>query len=329
MRVLVTGGAGFIGSHLTEALVARGDTVTVLDDLSTGSARNLDGVCDQRRAALVVGSVVDRELVDRLVDGVDAVVHLASPVGVELIVQEPLRSIFTMIHGTEAVLEAARRRRTKVLIASTSEVYGKNTDVLDEEADRVIGPTTVPRWAYANAKAIDEHLAFGYWTEHHVPTVVLRFFNTVGPRQSGAYGMVLPRFVGQALRGEDLTVFGDGTQRRCFCHVSDTVRAVVTLLDQPSAVGNAFNIASQEEVTIGELAERVLRHTGSASGIRTIPLRAHFGTHFEDMVRRRPDTRKVRSLTGWAPEYSLDATIRDVVAYSELSGPSRPLPEVA
>lgn len=216
-----------------------------------------------------------------------------------------------------------------MLIASTSEVYGKNTGVLGEEADRVIGSTTVPRWAYANAKAIDEYLAFGYWTEHRVPTVVLRFFNTVGPRQTGAYGMVLPRFVAQALRGEDLTVFGDGTQRRCFCHVSDTVRAVLDLLDHPGAVGGAFNVASQEEVTIGELAERVLRETGSPSGIRTVPLRVHFGAHFEDMVRRRPDTRKIRSLTGWKPQRSLDATIRDVVDDIRLTGPGRRLPEVA
>ncbi len=329
MQVVITGGAGFVGSHLSDALIARGDRVTALDDLSTGSERNLAQLRDEPGFELVVGSVLDRPLVAELVGGADAVVHLASPVGVELIVREPLRSIATMIHGTESVLDAARTRRTKVLIASTSEVYGKNTGNLDEEADHLIGPTTVPRWTYANAKALDEHLALGYWAEHRVPTVVFRLFNTVGPRQTGAYGMVLPRFVAQALLGEDLTVYGDGTQQRCFCHVSDAVRAIVDLLDEPRAVGRVFNIGSSEEVSVTELAKRVIELTSSESGIRSVSMREHFGDHFEDMVRRRPDTRRVRELTGWSPRQSLDSTIAHVIASTLVTGPRSLLPEAA
>lgn len=321
MRVLVTGGAGFIGSHLSEALVDRGDSVTVLDDLSTGSEDNVAALSGNPMFELVRGSVLDRNIVDDLIGSCDAVVHLASPVGVRLIVERPLQSIRTIIDGTQLVLDAAAKRRTKVLIASTSEVYGKNTGVLHEDADRLCGPTTVPRWSYSAAKAIDEFLAFGYWQELGVPTVVLRFFNTVGPRQIGSYGMVLPRFVARALLGEDLPVYGDGQQRRCFCHVADAVRAVTGLLDTPDAVGRAFNIASEEEVRILELAHRVIDLTGSASRVQMLPFESVYGQHFEDMERRRPDTARIRQLLGWMPRARLDTTIKDVVAEALRVGP--------
>lgn len=323
MKVLVTGGAGFIGSHLSEFLIGRGDTVVGLDDLSTGSARNLATLRYSPRFWFVRGSVLERKLVDALVEDTDAVVHLASAVGVKLIVDEPLQSLITMIHGTEAVLEAARRHRRRVIVASTSEVYGKNGGVLREDSDRLLGPTTVPRWTYATAKAIDEYLAFGYWQDHRVPTVVVRFFNTVGPRQSGAYGMVLPRFAACALLGQDLVVHGDGSQSRCFCHVGDTVRAVAALLDEPAAVGKVFNIASTSEVTILELARRVLRITGSASSIRLAPHREEYGDHFEDIGRRVPDIGRIQALTGWTPQWSLDDSIRDIVTAARQAGPAR------
>jgi nucleoside-diphosphate-sugar epimerase len=329
MHVLVTGGAGFIGSHLSEALLGRGETVTVLDDLSTGSEENLAAVRDDDRLELVVGSVLDRPLVTRLVSSADSVVHLASPVGVGLIVDDPLGSMHTIIHGTESVLDAAIGHHTKVLVASTSEVYGKNPARLDEEADHVLGATSVPRWVYATAKAIDEYLALGYWKVHRVPTVVLRFFNTVGPRQTGAYGMVLPRFVSQALLGEDLTVYGDGTQRRCFCHVDDTVRAVLSLHDDVRAVGGVYNVASDEEIAIGDLARRVIEHTGSASGIRQVTFEDRYGTHFEDVDRRRPDTTRIRALTGWTPRFRLDDTIDAIVTSVGAIGPRVVLPEAA
>ena len=322
MRVLVTGGAGFIGSHVCEALVGRGDIVVALDDLSTGAPANLRSLEAHPDFTFVDGSVVDRAVVNRLVRRVDAIVHLASPVGVRLIVERPLESIHTMIHGTEAVLDAARSHGTTVLVASTSEIYGKNVGRLDEDADRLCGPTTVPRWSYAAAKAIDEFLAFGYWQEYGLPTVVLRFFNTVGPRQTGSYGMVLPRFVARALLEEPLIVFGDGSQRRCFCHVADAVRAVVGLLDRRDAVGRAFNIASEEEVTILELAHRVLDLTGSSSPVQLVPAHHEYGERFEDIERRQPDTRRVRSLLGWAPLYSLEATIKDVAAEALRVGPA-------
>lgn len=322
MNLLITGGAGFIGSHLGELLIARGDDVTVLDDFSTGSEQNLEALRQHRRFEVVRGSVLDRGLVQELVEPADIVVHLASPVGVKLIVDQPLQSLFTMIHGTEAVLEAARCHATKVMVASTSEVYGKNRAPLCEEADRLLGPTSVPRWTYAAAKAIDEHLAFGYWHEHKVPSFVVRFFNVVGPRQTGAYGMVLPRFVASALLGEDLVVYGDGTQSRCFCHVGDAVRAIAALLDEPRAVGEPFNIASPTEITILDLARRVLRITGSDSSIRFVPHHEAYGERFEDIPRRRPDISRIQSLVGWTPRWSIDTTIHDVIAAAEDAGPA-------
>lgn len=321
MRYLVTGGAGFIGSHLTEALVSRGDAVVALDNLSTGDTRNLDAVQGHRNFRFVPGSVLDDLLVDELVETCDVVVHLAAAVGVRLIVEQPLRSLQTNIRGTEAVLEAVHRYRKKVLVASTSEVYGKNSGALHERSDRILGPPSVGRWAYSTSKAVDEILALAYWRERQIPTMVVRFFNTVGPRQTGAYGMVIPRFVAQGLLGQDLTVYGDGSQTRCFCDVADIVRAVLALLDEPRATGEVFNVGATEEVTIDGLAERIVAATGSASGIRHIPYEEVYGDQYEDMLHRVPDTTKVQRLLGWAPEHDLDSIIKRTVTYAQEVGP--------
>ena len=311
-RYLVTGGSGFIGSHLVESLVADGAQVTVLDNLSTGSRANLDAVRD--RVGFVQGSVLDGLLVDELVADVDVVVHLAAAVGVKLVIEQPLRSFVTNVRGTETVLEAAHRYRRKVLIASTSEIYGKNEHVpFSEEADRVLGPTTVWRWGYSTSKGVDELLAYAYHAERGLPTIVARLFNTTGPRQTGAYGMVLPRLVGQALAGEPLTVYGDGGQSRCFCHVADVVAALRGLLDEPRAEGRIFNVGSTEEVTIRELAERVIRISGSSSTIRLVPYGEAYEEGFEDMRRRVPDTTRIRETIGWTPRLALDDIIREMV----------------
>ena len=313
MRYLVTGGAGFIGSHLVEALVARGDQVTVLDNLSTGGASNLAAV--EGRYRMVHGSVLDALLVDDLVAEADVVVHLAAAVGVRLIVEKPLHSLITNIRGSETVLEAAHRYRRKVLIASTSEIYGKNDKApFREDDDRVLGSTKVNRWGYSTSKAVDEILAFAYYRERGLPTIVVRLFNTVGPRQSPAYGMVIPRFVDQALAGEPLTVYGDGGQSRCFCDVSDVVRAMVGLLEETAAIGDVFNVGSTEEVTIADLAHRVIEITGSSSDVKLIPYEEAWEQGFEDMRRRVPDIGKINDLLGWAPERSLDEIIENVVA---------------
>lgn len=312
MKYLVTGGAGFIGSHLTERLLRRGDQVTVLDNLSTGNSRNLERI--RNDVTVVQGSVLDPLLVDELVEDVDIVVHLAAAVGVRLIVEKPLRSFITNIKGSENVLEAAHRHRKKVLIASTSEVYGKNErGPFKEDDDRVLGSTTVLRWGYSTSKAVDEILAFAYHRERGLPTVVVRFFNTVGPRQSPAYGMVIPRFVQQALKGEPLTVYDDGLQTRCFCHVIDVVNGVVALLDEPRAEGDVFNIGSTEEVSILDVAQRVVAITGSSSEIQHIAYEEAYEKGFEDMRRRVPDTSKINALVGWESTYTLDAIVREVV----------------
>jgi UDP-glucose 4-epimerase len=312
VRYLVTGGAGFIGSHTVERLIDAGHEVTVLDNLSTGRIENLASVED--RIELVHGSVLDALLVDDLVSRNEVVVHLAAAVGVRLIVEKPLHSLITNIRGSETVLEAAHRYRSKVLIASTSEIYGKNSSgSLREEDDRILGNTKTSRWGYSTSKAVDEILAFAYFRERDLPTVVVRLFNTVGPRQSPAYGMVLPRFAAQAVAGEPLTVYGDGRQSRCFCHVSDVVTALVALLDEPRAEGDVFNIGSTEEVTIMELAERVRAAAGSKAEIRTIPYEEAWDEGFEDMRRRVPDITKVGSLIGWKPERNLDEIIAEVL----------------
>jgi UDP-glucose 4-epimerase len=315
---LVTGGAGFIGSHLADALVARGDRVTLLDDLSTGSLGNVEHLLDRPEVSFREGSVIDADLVRREVAEANVVVHLAASVGVELIVKRPLESLINNIRGTEVVLQACAELGRKVLVASTSEIYGKNIDgQLREDADRILGSPFKARWSYSTAKAVDEILAHAYWREKGTPSIVVRLFNTVGPRQTGAYGMVMPRFVQQALRGDDLTVFGDGEQRRCFCHVDDAVAALLGLLDHAGSIGEVFNVGSQREVTINELADLVIRMTESTSGIRRIPYDEAYEEGFEDMERRVPDITKVRELTGWAPSRTLEETIADVIAYEK------------
>jgi nucleoside-diphosphate-sugar epimerase len=309
---LVTGGAGFIGSHLTEELLARGSRVAVLDNLSTGSLQNLDACIDDVR--FVQGSVLDPLLVDELVSEADVVVHLAAAVGVKLVMDHPLRSFLTNVRGTEVVLEAAHRYGKKILIASTSEIYGKSNDVpFTEDDDRILGSLRMWRWGYSISKAVDELLAHAYHRERGLPSIVVRLFNTTGPRQTGAYGMVLPRFVSQALAGEPLTVYGDGSQTRCFCHVNDVVEAVCLLLDEPRAEGEVFNVGSTEEVSIKELAERVIEIAGSDSEIRSVPFEEAFGDGFEEMVRRVPDTSRIRDVTGWTPTRNLTDIIGEMV----------------
>jgi UDP-glucose 4-epimerase len=316
---LVTGGAGFIGSHLTDALLARGDHVVALDNLSTGRLINLDAAGRHPNFRFVQGSVLDELAVDELTHKCDVVVHLAAAVGVKLIVEEPLRSLTTNIRGSEIVIEAAHRYRRKIMVASTSEIYGKNSsDSLAETADRVLGSPTVARWAYSSAKAIDEVLCYAYFKERDLPTIVARLFNTVGPRQSGAYGMVIPRFVQQALKDEPLTVFGDGTQTRCFGHVTDIVDGIIRLLDHPGAIGEVFNIGSPGEISMLDLARKVIAATDSASPIELIPYDEAYEAGFEDMQRRVPDTTKLRDLTGWSPSRTLDDILRDSIAETRL-----------
>jgi nucleoside-diphosphate-sugar epimerase len=316
MRYLITGGAGFIGSHLADALTARGDAVTALDDISTGSKENVRHLLDHPNFTLREGSVLDHSFVSMLAGRVDVIVHLAAAVGVKLIVEKPLESLITNIRGTEIVLDAAARAECKVLVTSTSEIYGKNADgPLREEADRILGSPFKSRWSYSTAKAVDEILTNAYWRERGLPGIVVRLFNCVGPRQTGSYGMVVPRFVRQALDGVDITVYGDGEQRRSFCHVHDTVTALVALLGHPGAVGEVFNVGAAHELTINELAERVIELTGSSSRIVRIPYDEAYEAGFEDMQRRVPDISKIHSLTGWDPTRSLEDILGDVVEF--------------
>ena len=315
LTYLVTGGGGFIGSHLVEALLGGGNDVVVLDNLATGRMANLAAVADHPSLRFVRGSVLDELMVDELVHECDVVVHLAAAVGVRLIVEQPLRSFTTNIRGSEIVIEAAHRYRRQILLTSTSEIYGKNSAVpLVEEADRVLGSPTIARWAYSTAKAVDEILAYAYYRERGLPTTVVRLFNTVGPRQSPGYGMVLPRLVRQAVAGEPLTVFGTGRQTRCFCHVSDVVDALLRLLAHPGARGEVFNVGSQDEISILELANRVIERAASRSWVELIPYEEDYGSGFEDMQRRVPDTTKMRLLTGWAPTRTLDDILDDAIA---------------
>jgi UDP-glucose 4-epimerase len=323
---LVTGGAGFIGSHLAEALLHQGHRVIALDNLSTGRLKNLDAAGGHRNFRFEQGSVLDPQIVDELVHEADVVVHLAAAVGVKLIVEKPMRSLTTNIRGSEIVMEAAHRYRRKILVASTSEVYGKNSNgPLTETADRILGCNTVARWAYSTAKSVDEILAFSYHKERGLPTIVVRLFNTVGPRQSPAYGMVIPRLVRQALAGEPLTVHGDGQQTRCFCHVDDVVTALISLLNHPLAIGEAFNVGSNEEISIADLAQRIVDKVGSMSPIELIPYEEAYEAGFEDMRRRVPDTAKVTSLTGWLPLRSLEDILEDIVAEARLELQAEPV----
>jgi UDP-glucose 4-epimerase len=316
MRYLITGGAGFIGSHLADALLGRGDSVTILDDLSTGRPENINHLLPDARVIFRRGSILDQQVVRDEVEGADVVVHLGAAVGVRLIMERTLESFVTNIRGTEIVLEECLRLGRTVLLASTSEVYGKNDQgPLSEDSDRVMGPTFKERWSYATSKAADETMAHLYWSKWRLPTIIARLFNCVGPRQSGAYGMVIPGLVRQALTGEDLTIYGDGEQRRCFCHVRDTVRGLLAILDEPRAVGGVFNVGSTEEVTINELAQRVIAVTGSSSRVVHIPYEAAFDQGFEDMRRRLPDITRIRDLVGWEPSLSLDEILADVISH--------------
>jgi UDP-glucose 4-epimerase len=314
-RNLITGGAGFIGSHLAEALLAQGQQVVAVDNLSTGRIENLASLMGHSAFQFVYGTIHNETVMDRLVSDCDVIYHLAAAVGVELIIRDPVHTIETNLIGTEMVLRLARRYRIKILIASSSEVYGKSDAIpYREDADRVMGPTTKSRWSYAESKAMDEFLALAYHKQFGVPAVICRFFNTVGPRQTGMYGMVIPRLVQQALAGKPLTVYGDGQQSRCFCNVQDAVRAMVGLTAEPHAVGEIFNVGSVEEITILELARRVLDRTGSSSQIRLIPYDQAYEAGFEDMRRRVPDTGKIRAWIGWQPTVSLDQTLDQVIA---------------
>jgi UDP-glucose 4-epimerase len=314
VRILITGGAGFIGSHLADAYLERGDEVFILDDLSTGSIRNIQHLKGHPRFHYTIDTVHKAHVVAELVDQCDCVFHLAAAVGVKLIVESPVRTIETNVHGTEVVLAQANKKKKKVLVASTSEVYGLSTQVpFREDGPLVMGPTNKGRWSYACSKALDEFLALAYWREKRLPTTVVRLFNTVGPRQTGQYGMVIPTFVRQALSERPITVYGTGTQSRCFTYVGDVVRGLVQLMEDPGAVGQVFNIGSSEEVTIGELAEMVKTQTDSRSDIVLVSYDKAYEEGFEDMPRRVPDTTKIRNLIGWRPTLNLEQILQRVI----------------
>jgi UDP-glucose 4-epimerase len=316
-KYLVTGGAGFIGSHVCDALIARGDSVVVLDNLWTGVSHNLDGLVGNPSFDFISGSILDSDLVDSLVASVDSVLHFAAAVGVFTIVDKPLESLTTNLRGTENVLESAAKHGRPVMIASSSEIYGtagSDGTPLSEESDRIVGSPLKSRWSYSEAKAIDESMAIFYHLEKGLPVRLVRFFNTVGPRQVGHYGMVVPRFVEAAKAGTPLAVYGTGTQSRCFCHVSDAVAAVLMLIDSPAAVGQVFNVGNDVEISIGELAKKVVSQLGSSSSIEMIPYKDAYAPGFEDMQRRIPDISKIKSVIGWAPKLGLEEIIKDIAA---------------
>ena len=314
MRALITGGAGFIGSHLVDRLLADGHQVIVLDNLSTGRHENIEHLIGRADFEFVLGSILNEELVDELVGRADAVFHLAAAVGVQLIVEKPLESLTTNIRGSEIVFEMAHKHDTMILVASTSEIYGKNTsDRLREEDDRILGSPLKSRWSYSEAKAIDEILAYTYWRQKGLRAVIVRLFNTVGPRQTGHYGMVIPRFVNQAIRNEAVTVYGDGKQTRCFCFVGDVVDALVRLIAEERAYGQVFNLGGTEEISMEQLAQRVVTIAGSSSKVRYVPYEEAYEEGFEDMQRRVPDTTKAREFIGFQPTVGLDEILRAVV----------------
>ena len=347
MNILITGGAGFIGSHLAEELIKRGDNVCVVDDLSTGIAQNIDHIRgrfgfhaegvevrgrpgnrwhrashrdntarDNPQFSLINGSVLNYELMEKVIDDCDIIYHLAAAVGVKYIMENRLKTFEVNVQGTRIVLELASKDKKKVMLASSSEVYGKNGKVpFSEDDDSVLGPTTVYRWSYSSTKRIGEELALAYWYERQLPIVITRFFNTVGPRQLGRYGMVVPRFVSSALEGAPLIVYGDGTQTRCFTYIYDVVRAMITLAEHPDAVGKIFNIGSDEEISIENLAKKIIRLTNSSSVIKYIPYEEVYGEGFEDMKRRVPDISKINQFVGWKPEVKLDEILMRMIAY--------------
>ena len=315
MKYLITGGAGFIGSHLVEKLITRGDQVVVFDNLSTGSAINLSGI--KEKITFHEGNILDKSVIDKLVSESDYVVHLAAALGVLNIVNKPLESLRTNLQGSEVVLEACNKYRKPVLIASTSEIYGKNDKVpLNEEDDRIIGHPLKSRWSYSEAKAVDESLAYFYYLENKLPIRIVRFFNTVGPRQVGHYGMVVPRFVSAALKNQSLSVYGSGDQIRCFCHVDDAVRALLLVMDSEKAVGQVFNVGNNKQISIMELAKKVIELTGSTSAIEKIAYKKAYPEGFEDMQRRVPDISKIKQVLGWTPEINLDQIIKDIEAFN-------------
>ena len=315
MKYLVTGGAGFIGSHLTEQLISRGDQVVILDNLSTGLSENLSTI--RNKVEFEQGNILDTVLVEKLVSNSDYVVHLAASLGVLNIVNKPLESLKSNLQGTEIVLEAANKYKKPVLIASTSEVYGKNDKVpLNEEDDRVIGHPLKSRWSYSEAKAIDESLAYFYFIEEGLQSRIVRFFNTVGPRQLGNYGMVVPRFVNSAIKGEVLSVYGSGEQIRCFCHINDAVKGLLLVMDSDKAVGEVFNVGNNQQVSIMELAKKVIEITGSKSTIEKIAYEKAYPQGFEDMQRRVPDISKIKEVLGWSPQLNLDQIIKDIAAFN-------------
>ena len=316
MRYLITGGAGFIGSHLAERLLARGDRVVLLDNLSTGSMDNIRHLKTSGQMEYHLDNIENLQLLAELVDDADVIVHLAAAVGVKLIVESPVRTIETNVNGTQRILEAACKKRKLVLTASTSEVYGKNTNIpFHEDADLVLGPTTKGRWAYAASKALDEFLALSYWKEKKLPVIVVRLFNTVGPRQTGRYGMVLPNFVKQALDNEPICVYGNGKQSRCFCDVRDTVEGLIRLMDTERSIGEVVNVGNTHEITIEDLAKLVKERTGSSSPIEFVPYDRAYEPGFEDMMRRVPSVDKLHALTGFRPQTSLNEIIDRVTNY--------------
>ena len=316
MKYLVTGGAGFIGSHVVDALIRRGDNVLVLDDLSTGNLKNIAHLIGNPLFKLEEGSILDEATVDKCVSSVDHILHFAAAVGVFTIVDNPLHSLMTNLRGTENILSAAYSHKKEVLLASSSEIYGKNSNViLNEESDRIIGSPLKSRWSYSEAKAIDESMAYFYFQEKKLAIRIVRFFNTVGPRQVGHYGMVVPRFVASALKNEPLTVYGTGSQSRCFCHVTDAVRAVLAVIDSDATLGQVFNIGNDDEITIEALALEVIKLTKSKSLITKVLYEKAYSFGFEDMQRRVPDISKIKRTVGWTPKLTLDSIIYDIAAY--------------
>jgi UDP-glucose 4-epimerase len=316
MKYLVTGGAGFIGSHLCDALIKRGDSVLVLDNLSTGNKENIDHLLDDPMFTLTEGSILDVDIVEKAIASVDHVVHLAAAVGVFTIVDKPLESLTTNLRGTENILEAASKHQREVLIASSSEIYGKNgAGPLSEESDRIVGSPLKSRWSYSEAKAIDESMAFFYYQEKKLAVRIVRFFNTVGPRQVGHYGMVVPRFVAAALNNDPLTVYGTGSQSRCFCHVYDAVAGLLAVIDSNATLGEVFNIGNDEEITIQDLATEVIELTNSKSTIEKVLYEKAYAPGFEDMQRRVPDISKIKRTVGWSPKLSLESIITDIATH--------------
>jgi len=316
VKVLITGGAGFIGSHLAEALLERGEEVTVIDNLSTGSIDNVSHLDGQKRFRLVIGSILDESVLDELVGQCEVVYHLAASVGVKYVIENPLKSIQINIKGTENVLASANRQKCKVVLASTSEIYGKNTNgPLNENADRILGATNISRWSYSATKAVDEFLALAYHREKQLPVVIARIFNTCGPRQTGQYGMVIPRFIKQALLGHNVTVYGDGSQTRCFCYVKDTVEGLIALASEPKAVGDVFNLGGDREISILELAKLIISLTASSSQIEFVPYEQAYEKGFEDIRRGMPDLRKIREVVGFEPKVQLEDALARTIEY--------------